>query len=85
MAKKSDKDADDKKGGKRDNDADDIKIKPSREGKLHKALGVPAGNKIPLKRLDAAEHAGNPVLAKEARFAVNERSWKHPKNKNGRR
>ena len=38
-------------------------------GSLHKALHVPAGEKIPAKKLEKAEHSSNPKLAKKARLA----------------
>ena len=39
------------------------------KGALHKSLGVPAGEKIPEKKLEKAEHSKNPKLAKRARLA----------------
>ena len=39
------------------------------KGALHKALGVPKGEKIPEKKLEKAEHSSNPKLAKRARLA----------------
>lgn len=38
------------------------------KGKLHKALGVPQGEKIPAKKIKAAEKKGG-VVAKEAHLA----------------
>jgi hypothetical protein len=38
-------------------------------GALHKSLGVPAGEKIPEKKLVKAEHSDNPTLAKRANLA----------------
>jgi hypothetical protein len=38
-------------------------------GALHKALHVPAGEKIPAKKLKKAEHSDNPKLAKRAHLA----------------
>lgn len=38
-------------------------------GALHKALGVPAGEKIPAKKLEKAEASKNPKLAKRAHLA----------------
>jgi len=40
-------------------------------GSLHKALGVPKGEKIPISKLQAAKK--NPKLAKKANFALNVR------------
>lgn len=44
-------------------------IKPSSKGKLHEALGVPMGKKIPEKKLEKAEHSKNPSLRKKAVLA----------------
>ena len=38
-------------------------------GALHRALGVPEGEKIPKKRIVAAEHKGG-TLARQARLAM---------------
>ena len=38
-------------------------------GKLHRALGVPKGEKIPAKKLSKAAHSTNPTLRKEANLA----------------
>ena len=38
-------------------------------GALHKELGVPAGQKIPAKKLAKATHSKNPTLARRARLA----------------
>ena len=38
-------------------------------GSLHKALHVPAGEKIPAKKLEKAAHSKNPSLAKKANLA----------------
>lgn len=54
-----------------------IRIKPSRKGSLHKALGVPKGKKISEKKLEKAEHSKNPKLRKKAQFAENAKKWKH--------
>lgn len=54
-----------------------IHIKKSHEGKLHKALGVPAGEKIPLGKIEKAAHSKSPSLRKEAQFALNARHFKH--------
>lgn len=39
------------------------------KGALHKALGVPAGDKIPAKKLTKAEHSKNPTMRKRADLA----------------
>lgn len=38
-------------------------------GALHRQLGVPAGKKIPAKRLASAASSSNPLLARRARLA----------------
>lgn len=58
-----------------------IKIKKSHRGLLHKDLGVPAGKKIPAKKLAAAEKGASPALKKRIVFAENAKSW----NKGGKR
>jgi hypothetical protein len=47
-----------------------INIKPSHKGKLHRALGIPKGQKIPIARLQAAKHSLSPAIRKEANFAL---------------
>lgn len=54
-----------------------IRIKKSHEGKLHRALGVPAGQTIPLGKIERAAHSKSPSLRKEAQFALNARKFKH--------
>lgn len=54
-----------------------IHIKKSKEGSLHKALGVPKGQKIPVKKLEAAKNSKSPALRKKANFAINARKFKH--------
>jgi hypothetical protein len=39
------------------------------KGSLHRALGVPQGDKIPAKKVEQAAHSDNPALAKKARLA----------------
>lgn len=39
------------------------------KGALHKALGVPAGEKIPAKKLAKAAHSKNPTMRKRAALA----------------
>lgn len=46
-------------------------IKPSRKGLLHSKLGVPQGQKIPEKKLEAAKNSKSPAERKEATFAEN--------------
>lgn len=57
-----------------------IAIKPSHKGLLHKKLGVPAGEKIPAKKLAEAKHSKSAALRKEANFAENAKDW-HKGNK----
>lgn len=52
-----------------------IKIKPSHKGLLHKSLGVPAGQKIPAKKLAKAAHSDSAAVRKRAVFAENARKW----------
>jgi len=52
-------------------------IKPSHKGRLHKALGVKKGAKIPLAKLQAAKRSKNPARRRQATFALNARKWKH--------
>jgi hypothetical protein len=40
-----------------------------KKGALHKELGVPAGKKIPAKKLKKAEHSKNPLERKRANLA----------------
>lgn len=54
-----------------------IRIKPSHKGKLHKALGVPQGQKIPAGKLYAAKNSKSPAVRKEANFAINAKKFKH--------
>ena len=54
-----------------------IHLNPANKGKLHKALGVAKGSKIPVSALQKAIHSRNPTLRKRAQFAMNARKWKH--------
>ena len=54
-----------------------IKIKPENKGKLHKALGVAKGQKIPAAKVAAAKNSSDPALRKEATFAQNAKKWSH--------
>lgn len=49
---------------------------PSNKGKLHRALGVPAGEKIPLAKLESAAKKGG-KLGKRAQLAITARGFKH--------
>ncbi len=47
-------------------------------GALHRDLGVPEGQKIPLADLaHAAAHSQNALTRKRARLAMTMRHWKH--------
>ncbi len=39
-------------------------------GALHKTLGVPQGENIPAKKLEAAKHSDNPTTRKRANLAA---------------
>jgi hypothetical protein len=54
-----------------------IHIKPSHEGRLHKAAGVKKGKKIPLQEEEELKAHGTPAEKKEANFAINARGWNH--------
>ena len=45
------------------------------KGALHRSLGVPEGQKIPAKKLNAAMHSDNPTIAKRARLAKTLKSF----------
>ena len=47
------------------------------KGALHKALGVPAGEKIPEKKMAKAEHSGNPHVRKMANLAETLKGMSH--------
>ena len=54
-----------------------IHIKASHKGKLHKALGVPKGQKIPASKLAKAAKSKSPAMRKMANFAKNAKKWAH--------
>lgn len=51
----------------------------SHPGALHKELGVPAGKKIPAKKLKKAEHSKNPLERKRATLAKTLKGFKKGK------
>ena len=55
-----------------------IAIKPSKQGSLHSALGIPQNQKIPAS-LIARKLAGSPseAMRKKLQFAQNARSFNH--------
>jgi hypothetical protein len=52
-----------------------IKIKKANKGKLHRALGVPSGKKIPASKLSKAKNSKSAAVRKEANFAANAKKW----------
>jgi hypothetical protein len=48
-----------------------------RKGGLHRALGIPEGEKIPAERLEAARNSKNPHVAHMANFAHTMGGFKH--------
>jgi len=45
--------------------------RPGAKGGLHRSLGIPQGQKIGAKRIEAATHSKNPKTRKEAQLAKN--------------
>lgn len=54
-------------------------IKPSHKGRLHEALGVPQGQKIPAAKLATAENSKDPHMRQMANYAKNAAKWDHGK------
>ena len=52
-------------------------LKKSHKGLLHKKLGIPMGEHIPLTVLKKAKKSKSKTLAKEANFAIVSRKWNH--------
>lgn len=50
-------------------------IKPANRGKLHEALHVPAGDKIPAGKLEKAAHSEDPHMRQMANFARVAAHW----------
>jgi hypothetical protein len=48
-----------------------------RRGGLHRALGVPEGEKIPAAKVEAAKHSNNAHVAHMANFAHTMAGFKH--------
>ncbi len=44
-------------------------LPPSSHGRLHRALNVPEGEKIPEKKMEKAEHSSNDRIRREANLA----------------
>lgn len=55
-----------------------IKIKKANKGKLHRALGVSQGKKIPAGKL-AIKPGDSPAVKKEKQFAINAKKFKKGK------
>lgn len=49
------------------------------KGALHRNIGVPAGDKIPAKKLASAAKSDNPTIAKEAALAKTLKGFHHSK------
>lgn len=60
-----------------------IKDATKNKGSLHRSLHIPAGQKIPLSKIEKAEHSSNPKLRKKARLAETLRGFHH-KSSRGR-
>jgi len=65
--------------GKKDGGSKWIQGAIKHPGALHKSLHVPAGEKIPAKKLAKAAHSDNPKLAKRARLAETLKHMHHAK------
>jgi hypothetical protein len=52
-----------------------------RKGGLHRALGIPEGQKIPAARLAAARNSSNEHVRHMANFAHTMSGFSHPKKK----
>jgi len=48
-----------------------------RKGGLHRALGVPEGEKIPEAKIEAAKHSSNSHVQHMANFASTMKGFKH--------
>lgn len=53
-----------------------IEIQPSHEGRLHRRLGIPEGETIPLSTLLEHKNSSDLSLREMVNFAINERGWK---------
>jgi hypothetical protein len=50
-------------------------------GALHRALGVPEGEKIPAEKLEKAAHSDNPTMRKRAALAQTMKGFSHKKTR----
>lgn len=48
-----------------------------RKGGLHRALGIPEGDKIPAEKIEAAKNSKNPHVVRMANFAHTMSGFKH--------
>lgn len=51
-----------------------IRIKPSKVGSLHSALGVPQGQSIPASK-ESIKPGDSPAMRKKKQFAINAKKW----------
>ena len=51
-------------------------VKNMDKGGLHRSLGVPAGEKIPVSKIKAAAKSGSPKVKKQANLALTFRKMK---------
>lgn len=51
------------------------------KGALHRALGVPEGEKIPAEKMEKAAHSNNPRIRKEAALAHTLAGFSHKKTR----
>jgi len=49
------------------------------QGGLHRALGIPESQDIPMEKKESAAHSDNPHTAAMGRLAVSMHGWKHNK------
>jgi hypothetical protein len=48
-----------------------------KKGALHRQMGIPEGQKIPVSKLREWKHSSDPKLRKRANFALVARKWRH--------
>lgn len=65
-------------GPKRRTKATEPSINPKHKGRLHRALGVPEGKKIPAAKLERARHSKNAHMREMANYAENAKHFAHP-------
>jgi hypothetical protein len=52
-----------------------VSINPKHKGRLHRALGIPEGEAIPLSALAKAKRSSDPHMRAMATYAANARKW----------